>query len=261
MGLLAYYKEIWGYLRKNSFSWARDNIIFGLVMVLLPIGVLAVAGRQPDVSLMKATLLCYGVALCVYAGVYFLTAHWKVFQALDCRLEAAVRENAELRATVDGRPADLLSNLNYRVAYRREFMLGDSFSAIVVEITNELMGDREIGAARGVRANITYWDNTDNEIARVFRGIWREDVIRGSDSVTIMPGDHAELAVAWERAGYVSSPFPPESTPLAGCTRIELVLLPAQASTPLLNLSFSADFSDQSWSWDHAPVELIAPRT
>jgi hypothetical protein len=83
-------------------SWARDNILWASVMVVLP--PVAVYLRDPNRSIewvtVKTTLWLYLAVLVVYVAVYLVKSVWKLDKERAEALEVRERENQVLKREV-----------------------------------------------------------------------------------------------------------------------------------------------------------------
>src|SRR5271157_1373149 len=77
--------SFWGYCNRlwkdhvrHAVPWARDNIMWGIVVLILP-PTLAffVLKKTIDWPLLWTSLLFYGVALLLYGAAHFVRAAWK----------------------------------------------------------------------------------------------------------------------------------------------------------------------------------------
>jgi hypothetical protein len=91
----SYYRRVWRRFRKDAVPWARDNIVWGIVVLAVPL--LVVYIRKPTApiewDIIKATIWLYAIALVAYALLHLCLVPAK----LDADREEAEKE---LRAVI-----------------------------------------------------------------------------------------------------------------------------------------------------------------
>ena len=68
----SYYTRFWKRLRKDATPWARDNIFWGAIVLVVPAIAIYVSNRHAaiDWGLIKTTLVLYAFSFCVYVFVH-----------------------------------------------------------------------------------------------------------------------------------------------------------------------------------------------
>lgn len=101
-----YYSRLGKRFWKDATPWARDNIGWGVIVLLLPPALTFFRDRhaQIDWTNIRSTLVLYGVALPVYFLVHLIRTPKKLDQQRDA-------ERASLEAERDAREADLRKEL------------------------------------------------------------------------------------------------------------------------------------------------------
>jgi len=75
---LEYVSRVLKRLNKDAASWARDNIFWGIVMLLAPLAVLYWQQKTIDWGLVQTTLWIYLAAFVIYLCIHLIRTPWKL---------------------------------------------------------------------------------------------------------------------------------------------------------------------------------------
>ena len=92
----AYYSRFARQLWRDAGIWARDNFLWALLMVVMPLGVAALLhlGKQ-DWQFLRITIACYAALFLLYLAVHWARTPWKLDQVREQEIE---RKQAEIAA-------------------------------------------------------------------------------------------------------------------------------------------------------------------
>src|SRR5271165_1301327 len=165
----SYLQLLWQSHIRQAVPWARDNLVWGILVLLLPpITALSIFKRKIDWPPLWASVAFYAVALCIYVGVYFVRAAWKmdVQRQLEIRnqtlaFEQIVRgKDEEYRSVVRmkdgefaaamGEKAAEIEQLKRSVGYNDWKELADRFKSIDphVEVQCQQTGEDHVARYR-----------------------------------------------------------------------------------------------------------------
>jgi cell division protein FtsB len=105
----SYYSRVWKRFLKDATPWARDNILWGAVVVVLPPVFVFLRDRhaQIDWTVIRATLVLYSFALPLYFAVHLIRTPKKLDQERNAR-EANMRQEIAARdETIKQKNAEL----------------------------------------------------------------------------------------------------------------------------------------------------------
>jgi|SRR5579864_417619 len=96
-----YYTRFWKRFFKDAAAWARDNILWGIAVLIIPPLLIYLRDRQHaavDWPLIRAALIFYAVTLAIYALVHICRVPKKLDDArtaTDQALQSAIQQQTE----------------------------------------------------------------------------------------------------------------------------------------------------------------------
>jgi hypothetical protein len=137
----SYYVRIWRRFRRDATPWARDNIFWGaLALVIPPLFVYARDRHAPiDWNLLRAALWWYGFILLIYVLAHLCRVPLKLDQERNTREVVLEREISDRDATIKG----LTERPKYSAAEQHDYDTAKK--------SLQLLGEKGINAMRHIR--------------------------------------------------------------------------------------------------------------
>ncbi|UWZ83474.1 hypothetical protein [Occallatibacter riparius] len=107
----------------DATPWARDNIAFAGLALLLPLAIVYLRDRhhQVDWELIKAALLFYAISLAAYGGVHLLRTPWKMDREQTQAVNRLTEEAGSLRRQAADRQPKLAVELRELLFLESEY--------------------------------------------------------------------------------------------------------------------------------------------
>jgi hypothetical protein len=161
--------SIWQYLNVlckrlygESFTWARDNLLWAAAMLLAPpFTSYLIYGATVDWGIIKTNLYIYAALFVLYLMVQSMRTSWNLYKGTATELDAAIEEKNSLLAA----------------APFVRFTLTNDYQSAVLAITNDGVG-AEFRVALELRGNVSgrrtgifgRWEHTLAPTTRIGRG-------------------------------------------------------------------------------------------
>lgn len=172
-GFWEYQKRFWNLFLGEAAPWARDNIFWGIAVLIIPPIVAVIRNRSAslDWEMVKLTLWLYLIALVIYLLVHFIRTPWKLDQKWATEVECLKTERdkyaAKSKEIEDAKPRIVLREPN-AIHVAPDVGIGPVVSGflhptrtvpfIKVRFVNRPKGNYPNSVARGVNARVRIFD-------------------------------------------------------------------------------------------------------